>query len=182
MAGRIVAVGMMLAVLSIAAGCVSPVIGNPEPGGRSALEQMAIASAAKEALKKPKIEALRGMKVWVDVTSISRARMGGTESEDERFLQGMIVEHLVENSVVVVEKANAQAVLRAVVEAIGSDTVARVWPHAYLPLMYYIYHKAHVKIHLYAYDMKDSQPLAVDDCEGTYSWTEWSFLGLGPFR
>jgi hypothetical protein len=171
-----------LIALALAAGCVSPVLGSPAGAGRSALEQDAISRAAKEALVKPKLEALRGYKVWVDVASISRSAAGDEDSEDEHFLKNMIVEALVESGVRVVEKKEAEAELRAVVEAIGIDICARVWPHTYLPLMYYISRTARVKIHLYAYDIKDSQMIMAHDGEGTYSWSEWSFLGLGPFR
>ena len=179
---KILAMGAVLAALTICAGCVSPAVASPEHGGRSARQQLAIAKAAREALKKPKIDALRGMKVWVDVACISRAGEVRQESEDEHFLKNLIVEALVESGVVVVEREKAQAILRASAAAIGTDTVARVWPHTYLPLMYYVSHTAHVKVHMYAYEAQDSQMITVDECEGTYSWTEWSFLGLGPFR
>jgi len=172
----------VLAILCAAAGCVTPVAGAPDFGGRTGLHQLGIAKAAKEALKRPKFEALRGMKVALDIACISRGPCKNGVSEDEHFLKNVITESLVENGVVVVEKQEAKAVLRGICEAIGTDTVTRVFPHMYLPLAYRISNTARVKIHLYAYDVQDSQPIAVDDCEGTYSWGEWSVLGLGPFR
>jgi hypothetical protein len=144
--------------------------------------QKGVANAAKEALLKPKVEALRGRKVWVDVSSISRSEQRVEESEDEHFIRNMIVQSLVESGVRIVKRDEAEAVLRVVVEVMGVDTVARVFPHTYLPIMYYISHTATVKIHIYAYDVRDSQMITTDDCEGAYSWSDWSFLGLGPFR
>jgi outer membrane lipopolysaccharide assembly protein LptE/RlpB len=179
---RMLAVIIMLAVIALCTGCISPMIGGTGASGRSAIEQDAISKAAKEALVKPKLEALRGNKVWVDVASISRSGQRGAGSEDEHFLENLIVEALVESGVRVVEKNEAEAVLRVVAKSMGTDTWARVWPHTYLPFMYYISRTATVKIHLYAYDVQDSQMIMVHDGEGTYSWSEWSFFGLGPFR
>jgi len=179
---RMLAMVAVLAVPALCTGCISPVIGGAGLSGRSAIEQDAISKAAREALVKPKLEALRGNKVWVDVATISRSGQRGPESEDEHFLENLIIEALVESGVRVVEKQEAEAVLRVVAKSMGIDTWARVWPHTYLPFMYYITSIATVKVHLYAYDVEDSQMLMVNDGEGTYSWSEWSFFGLGPFR
>ncbi len=171
--------GLVLVALVLCAGCISPMSGQ---GARNARQQLGIANAAKDALQKPKIQALLGMKVWVDVAGISGSQTAGVGSEDAHFLKNMIIETLVGNGVTIVERREAEAVLRAIAEVMGTDTVARVFPHALLPLMYYISHTARVKIHLYAYETKDPNMIMADDCEGTYSWSEWSFLGLGPFR
>lgn len=171
-----------LLVLTACIGCVSPPVGAAPTPGRSALHQLGIAIAAKDALKDANLKTLAGMKVWIDVACLSGVATSGQKSEDARFLENLIAETLVEARVGVVEKPEAEAVLRGVCEAIGTDSVIRVFPHPLLPLMYYATHRARVKLHLYAYEPKDSQPITIADCEGEYSWSEWSIFGLGPYR
>lgn len=169
-------------VLMACAGCVSPPTGAAPDPGRTGLHQKGIAIAAKDALKDVNLKTLAGMKVWVEVACLSGLPSGGDKSEDARFLENLIIEMLVESRIRIVEKREAEAVLRGVCETMGTDSVIRVFPHPLLPLMYYATHKAHVKLHLYAYEPKDSQPITVADCEGSYSWSEWSIFGLGPYR
>jgi hypothetical protein len=177
---RLTAAALLLVTACI--GCVSPPVGAAPTAGRSALHQLGIANAAKDALKDANLKTLAGMKVWIDVACISGVASNGQKSEDARFLENLITEALVEGRVSVVEKCDAEVVLRGVCEAIGTDSVIRVFPHPMLPLMYYATHRARVKLHLYAYEPKDSQPITVADCQGEYSWSEWSILGLGPYR
>ena len=169
-------------VLVACVGCVSPPVGAAPDPGRTGLHQQGIANAAKDALKEVNLKTLSGMKVCVEVACLSGLPSGGDRSEDARFLQNLIIEMLIESRIRIVEKNEAEAVLRGVCEAIGTDSVIRVFPHPLLPLMYYATHKARVKLHLYAYEPKDSQPITVADAEGTYSWSEWSIFGLGPYR
>lgn len=185
MTGKSLIAVLVFAALAASAGCVTPVVGAPDYGGRSALMQLGIARAADQAFEEPKLKALSGRKVWVDIACISRATTphgGRAESEDVHFIKNLIVEKLVENNALIVERDKADAVLRGVCETIGTDTIARVFPHTYLPLMYYISHTARVKVRLYAYDVADAQRIMTSTCEGSHSWGEWSAFGLGPFR
>ena len=181
MAFRIVTSVLVLACFAILVGCVSPNFYVQITDKRAARYQEGIANAAKEALEKPKVEALTGRKVWVDACTISSPH-ASSESADSHYIKNLVIETLVESSVNIVERNQAEAVLHAQVEVIGIDTVARIFPHPWLALMYHISYTAKVRIHLFSYDKKDSQPIAVADCEGTYSWSELSVLGLGPFR
>jgi len=181
LSGRIIPIAILLAALTAGAGCVAPGYNLESSDKRTAIYQQGIADAAREALEKPKIEALTGQKVWVDVSCISSAK-AQAESSDGHFIKNLVIETLVESGVDIVERAQAEAILHAQVEVLGIDTVARIFPHPWLAVMYHISYTARVKIHLFSYDKKDSQPIAVADCEGTHSWSELSILGFGPFR
>jgi hypothetical protein len=179
---------LVFAVLSglvLCGGCVAPQVIAPKSASRSALEQELISTALRKSLgeapnQKLPFSILEGMKVAVEVSCISQSN----DSEDSRFVKSLIVEKLLEEKVTVVETGSEEAVLKAVVDTLGTDVGVRSFPHIYLPLFYYITYKATASVTLYAYDAKGKQMGLLLSYQGKGEETakEWSLLGLGPFK
>lgn len=170
-------------------GCVAPQVVAPKATSRSALEQELISKALRQSLgetpnNKIRFDLLKGMKVLVYVSCISQSGECSGASEDARFVQSFIFEKLVESGAVIASSGSEEAALQVIVETLGTDVSARYFPHAYLPLFYYISYRATASVTIYAYDTKgkESGMILSYKGRGDERAKEWSLLGLGPFR
>jgi hypothetical protein len=179
----------VVSALILCGGCVAPQVVAPKATSRSALEQELISKALRQSLgetpnEKMRLSILKPWKVAVKVSCISGSEDSGGSSEDARFVESVIAEKLLEEGVVIVPSGSEEALVQVVVETLGTDVSARYFPHAYLPLFYYISYRATASVILYAYDAKGKEPLMRLSYRGRgeQNAKEWSLLGLGPFR
>jgi hypothetical protein len=170
----------VVSLLLLGSGCVTKIYQGPT-SGRAAEAQLTVAKSADRAFEKVELKALAGKRVLVQVYGLTERFE--TESPEEAFVRGLLVQKLLEQGAKLAPSLDDADVLLAVtLRAAGVDIHRRDVPFIYNHHVF----EAETSARLVAYTLANKVASGIvfsTECDGTALYRErYIFYFIGPLQ